>query len=133
MLPHEFECHITGKRKEYFAEDSPASFVEFKVVEIYFQPTSDMKKITEMELITIKGDRSFSTYGNVNKNDLLQRWMAGLELAKESLYAISGFGDGSHAKFFLKHSSKGTHFIVAEKDPSLLRETLCRFDCSELE
>ena len=84
------------------------------------------------ELITIKGDRSFSTYGNVNKNDLLQRWMAGLELAKESLYAISGFGDGSHAKFFLKHSSKGTHFIVAEKDPSLLRETLCRFDCSEL-
>ena len=43
----------------------------------------------------------FNFYGEENKNDLLDRWMQGLELAKESLYAISGFGDGSHVQYFL--------------------------------
>ncbi len=83
-------------------------------------------------LLTKRGGEAFSTYGSGSREDLLQRWMDGLEIAKESLYAISGFGDGSHVQHFLDHSSGGTHFIVAEEDPALLRETLSRFDCSNL-
>ena len=54
-----------------------------------------------------------------------------MSLTGESLYAITGFGDGSHIRHFLKESSTGTNFLIAEKDPALLRETLSRFDCSD--
>ena len=50
----------------------------------------------------------------------------------ESLYAITGFGDGSHLLHFLNESSSGTNFLATEKDPALLRETLARFDLSKL-
>ena len=83
-------------------------------------------------LLTKRRGEAFPSYGSGSRVDLLKRWMDGLELAKESLYAISGFGDGSHVQHFLDHSSGGTHFIVAEEDPALLRETLSRFDCSNL-
>lgn len=53
-------------------------------------------------------------------------------MAKESLYAISGFGDGSHVRLFMQESSAGTNFLVAEKDPALLRETFARYDCSDI-
>ncbi len=45
---------------------------------------------------------------------------------------ITGFGDGSHIRHFMNHSSKGTNFIVAEKDSALLRETFARFDVSDI-
>ena len=32
----------------------------------------------------------------------------------------------------MNESSSGTNFLVAEKDPVLLRETFARFDCSDL-
>ena len=83
-------------------------------------------------LLTNRGEEAFPTYGSGSQEDLLKRWMDGLELAQESLYAISGFGDGSHVQHFLDHSSGGTHFIVAEEDPALLKETLTRFDYSKL-
>ena len=83
-------------------------------------------------LLTKRGEEDFPTYGSGSREELLQRWMGGLEIAKESLYALSGFGDGSHVQHFLDHSSGGTHFIVAEEDPALLRETLSRFDYSNL-
>ena len=83
-------------------------------------------------LLSIRGKEHFPTYGSGNREDLLSRWMDGLELAEESLYAISGFGDGSHVQHFLDHSSTGTNFIVAEEDPALLRDTLSRFDYSNL-
>ena len=83
-------------------------------------------------LLSRRGEEHFPTYGSGNREDLLSRWMDGLELAEESLYAISGFGDGSHVQHFLDHSSGGTNFIVAEEDPALLRETFSRFDYSNL-
>ena len=48
-------------------------------------------------------------------------------LHSESLYAITGFGDGSHLLHFLNESSSGTNFLATEKT-ALLRETLARFD-----
>ena len=83
-------------------------------------------------LKTIRGEHSFETYGNEDRENLLKRWFEGLEIAPESFYAISGFGDGSHIEYFLTHSSNGTIVLVAEKDPAFLRETLSRVDCSKL-
>ena len=83
-------------------------------------------------LMTLRGEHSFATYGDGRKDMLLKRWFDGLSLAPESLYAVSGFGDGSHLKYFLKNSASGTNFLAAEKDPALLRETFSRIDCSEL-
>lgn len=82
--------------------------------------------------MTLRGEHSFATYGDGRKDMLLKRWFDGLSLAPESLYAVSGFGDGSHLKYFLKNSASGTNFLAAEKDPALLRETFSRIDCSEL-
>ena len=83
-------------------------------------------------LKTLRGEHSFETYGVGLRQELLKRWFDGLDLAPESFYAISGFGDGSHLEYFLTHSSNGTILLVAEKDPALLRETLSRIDCSQL-
>ena len=66
------------------------------------------------------------------KINVIKRWFDGLIVAPESLYALPGFGDGSHARHFLEESASGTNFIVAEKDPALLRETFARFDCTDL-
>jgi len=92
----------------------------------------EAKKSGEQVLKTIRGEHSFQTYGKGDRESLLKRWFEGLEIAPESFYAISGFGDGSHLEYFLTHSSNGTLFLVAEKDPAFLRETLSRIDCSKL-
>ena len=99
------------------------------------QPQDFFYDSTESEqhvLKTLRGEHCFETYGAGPKEDLIKRWFNGLDLAPESFYAISGFGDGSHLEYFLKHSSNGIIFLVAEKDPALLRETLSRIDCSKL-
>ena len=83
-------------------------------------------------LMLQRGEFSFPVYGKYKPVNLLKRWFSSLVLAPESLYAVTGFGDGSHLSHFLKESGKGTNFLAAEKDPALLRETLARFDLSEL-
>lgn len=83
-------------------------------------------------LMLQRGEFSFPVYGKYKPVNLLKRWFGSLVLAPESLYAVTGFGDGSHLTHFLKESGKGTNFLAAEKDPALLRETLARFDLSEL-
>ena len=82
-------------------------------------------------LMIQRGEHSFPAYGENKRDQILNRWFKGLSLTGESLYAITGFGDGSHIRHFLKESSTGTNFLIAEKDPALLRETLSRFDCSD--
>lgn len=83
-------------------------------------------------LMLQRGEFYFPVYGKYKPVNLLKRWFGSLVLAPESLYAVTGFGDGSHLTHFLKESGKGTNFLAAEKDPALLRETLARFDLSEL-
>lgn len=83
-------------------------------------------------LHTISGESLFPTYGEDGKGDLLNRWGSNLRIKSESLYSITGFGDGSHIEYFLKNTSGGTNFLVTEKDPALLRETLSRFDFSDM-
>ena len=83
-------------------------------------------------LYTRRNENEFPTYGTGEPEELLKKWFNSLDLAKESLYAISGFGDGSHLDYFLEHSSSGAYFLAAEKDASLLRETFSRIDCSKL-
>ena len=95
----------------------------------YFEYTGNGESL---KLISKGSGQPYAVYGEGKRGELLDRWMQGLELAQESLYAISGFGDGSHVQYFLDHSSKGTYFLVAEEDPALLRETLSRFDYSAL-
>ena len=82
-------------------------------------------------LFTFGKRNSFPTYGNSSKDNLIKKWFSNLSIKNESLYALTGFGDGSHVRHFLKHTGGGTYLLVAEKDPCLLRETLSHFDCSD--
>ena len=83
-------------------------------------------------LMIQRGEYSFPAYGSFKKENLIKRWYSSLVLHPESLYAITGFGDGSHLLHFLNESSSGTNFLAAEKDPAHLRETLARFDLTKL-
>jgi len=83
-------------------------------------------------LMLQRGEYSFPVYGKYKSANLIKRWFSSLVLARESLYAITGFGDGSHLNYFLDQSTSGTNFMTAEKDPALLRETLARFDLTGL-
>jgi len=84
------------------------------------------------KLYVKQGDKQYPAYGDLKKENLCKRWFGNLPLKSESLYVITGFGDGSHIRYFMNHSSKGTNFIVAEKEPALLRETFARFDVSDI-
>jgi len=84
------------------------------------------------KLYVKQGNTKYPAYGDLKKENLCKRWFGNLRLKSESLYVITGFGDGSHIRHFMNHSSKGTNFFVAEKEPSLLRETFARFDVSDI-
>ena len=99
-----------------------------RISDSFFYESDGGKEILSLQ----RGEHSFPVYGKNRRDQILKRWFSGLKLAKESLYAITGFGDGSHVRYFLNESSSGTNFLVAEKDPVLLRETFARFDCSDL-
>ena len=91
------------------------------------------EKIDGAERLMIqRGEHSFCPYGDNNPSKLIKRWYDNLQLAGESLYAITGFGDGSHLRYFIKESGTGVNVLASEKDPALLRETLARFDLSDL-
>tara|TARA_B100000674_G_scaffold382662_1_gene325777 strand:- start:27698 stop:29563 length:1866 start_codon:yes stop_codon:yes gene_type:complete len=83
-------------------------------------------------LMIQRGEHSFCPYGDKNPSNLIKRWYKALNMVGESLYAITGFGDGSHLLHFLRESGTGINFLVAEKDPALLREVLARKDFTEL-
>jgi hypothetical protein len=84
------------------------------------------------KLMMVHGEYSFCPYGDKNPSRLIERWASNLNLVPESLYSLSGMGDGSHAKYLLENSGTGINLMVVEKDPALLRETFARFDLSEL-
>ena len=91
------------------------------------------EKIDGVERLMIqRGEHSFCPYGDNNPSKLIKRWYDNLQLAGESLYAITGFGDGSHLRHFINESGTGVNILASEKDPALVRETLARFDLSEL-
>ena len=84
------------------------------------------------KLLMVRGEFTFCPYGEKNPKRLIERWASNLKLVPESLYSLSGMGDGSHARYLLENSGTGINLMVVEKDPALLRETLARFDLSEL-
>ena len=91
------------------------------------------EKIDGTERLMIqRGEHSFCPYGDNNPTKLIKRWYENLNLVGESIYAITGFGDGSHLRHFLKESGTGINMLASEKDPALVRETLARFDLSDL-
>ena len=79
-----------------------------------------------------RGEHVFPVYGERNPGKLIERWLTGLVLVQESLYGVTGFGDGSHLRRFLEDTPPGTNLMAAEKDPAILRETFARFDLSDL-
>ena len=83
-------------------------------------------------LMMQRGEHAFPVYGNISKAKLVKRWFEGLKLEGESLYAVTGFGDGSHIRYFLENSASGAFCMGAEKDACLLRETFSRIDCSDI-
>ena len=83
-------------------------------------------------LFVRRGEHTFPVYGEKNPGKLIERWFSCLSLVPESLYAATGFGDGSHLRKFLSNTPPGTTLLAAEKDPAILRETLARFDLSDL-
>jgi hypothetical protein len=91
------------------------------------------EKIDGVERLMIqRGEHSFCPYGESNPAKLINRWYDNLNLVGESLYAITGFGDGSHLRHFLNESGTGMNLLASEKDPALVRETLARFDLSDI-
>ena len=94
----------------------------------YFYEDSE----TGSTLMIQRGEFNFPAYGKFKKENLNKRWFSSLVLHPESLYAVTGFGDGSHLSHFLENSTSGTTLLATEKDPALLRETLARFDLSNL-
>ena len=94
---------------------------------IHFKYTNSASK---PELQTVRGEKTFPTYGTGNKEKLIEKWFKNLNLKKESLYAITGLGDGSQVRHFLKHSGGGTFLMVAEKNPASLMDTFSKLDCS---
>ena len=83
-------------------------------------------------LMMQRGEHAFPVYGNISKSKLVKRWFEALKLEGESLYAVTGFGDGSHIRYFLENSASGAFCMGAEKDACLLRETFSRIDCSDI-
>lgn len=83
-------------------------------------------------LMATHGEFSICPYGESNPQALIERWAQNLNLVPESLYALSGLGDGSHIKYLLDHSGTGVNIMVVEKDPAFVRETLARFDLSKV-
>ena len=84
------------------------------------------------ELLSVKGKHTFPTFADGKKDELIELWFCGLRLQSEAIYSLTGFGDGSHVRYFLKNSSGGNYALVAEKDPALLRDTFSRIDCSDI-
>jgi len=84
------------------------------------------------KLLSLRNGKEFPTYGENKPEKLIERWFSNLSLKQESLYAVTGFGNGSHIKHLLDNSKGGTYLLVAEKDPALLRETFSRLDCSDI-
>jgi hypothetical protein len=85
-----------------------------------------------LRLFIRKGEKHFPAYGEKKPEKLIERWLSNLVLTPESLYGVSGFGDGSHLKSFLEDTPVATNIFAAEKDPALLRETLTLIDVSSL-
>ena len=96
-------------------------------VNFFYDDSGDKPK-----LMMVHGEYSFCPYGDKNPARLIDRWASNLNLVPESLYSLSGMGDGSHVKYLLENSGTGINLMVVEKDPALLRETFARFDLSEL-
>src|SRR5210317_2144306 len=86
----------------------------------------------EAQLHTIRGDKIFPTYGPGKKDSLISRWFKNLPIKHESLYAVTGFGDGSHIRHALENTRGGTFLLTIEKEPHLLKETFSRIDCSDI-
>ncbi len=84
------------------------------------------------ELLSVNGKHTFPTFSDGKKEELIELWFSGLRLQSEAIYSLTGFGDGSHVRYFLKNSSGGNYALVAEKDPALLRDTFSRIDCSDI-
>jgi len=83
-------------------------------------------------LIAIKPKGDFPIYGTRAKERLIEDWFGALRLKNESLYSLSGFGDGSHVRHFLKNTSGGVFLLVMEVDAAILRDTFSRHDCSDI-
>ena len=84
------------------------------------------------QLLSVNGKHTFPSFSDGRKDELIEVWFNNLRLQSEAIYSITGFGDGSHIRYFLKNSSGGNYALVAEKDPALLRETFSRLDCTDI-
>ena len=78
------------------------------------------------------GDSSVSVYGRDNPSSLVGRWLKGISLGSETLYAVTGFGLGLHLESLLRELDEDSFVFVGEKDPFLLGEVLSKRDCSEI-
>ena len=94
------------------------------------QPPIHFKYIGE-ELHTLRSGKSFPTYGEGKHDKLFNHWLSAVPLKNESLYSVTGFGNGAHVRHILQNTKGGTYLLVTEKDPALLRETFSHFDCSD--
>ena len=83
-------------------------------------------------LLAIRPKGDFPVYGTRAKERLIEDWFGALRLKNESLYSLSGFGDGSHVRHFLKNTSGGIFLLIMEVDAAILKETFSRHDCSDI-
>ena len=72
------------------------------------QPPLHFKYIGE-ELHTLRNGKSFPTYGAMKHDKLFKHWLSAIPLKSESLYSVTGFGNGAHVRQSIKQNSPKTN------------------------
>jgi len=71
-------------------------------------------------------------YGTINPQALVQRWLHGIDLKPDTLYGLTGFGNGSHVEALLNSSPTSASFIIAEPSTTILAHVLQQSDCTAI-
>ncbi len=78
------------------------------------------------------GENSVTPHGHGEPGNLAERWLSNWLPRASSIFALSGFGLGHHARVLLEKAGPDCLVFVAERDPRLLAEVMSRVDCSDL-
>ena len=73
------------------------------------------------QLLSVNGKHTFPSFSDGRKDELIEVWFNNLRLQSEAIYSITGFGDGSHIRYFLKNSSGGNYCAGCGKRPSITK------------
>ncbi len=99
-------------------------------------PSSGLSSVVETEfgldLARKSGERSTLVYGGRDPKAVGDRWVRSRVIEPETVYAVSGFGSGTHVESLLERAGSGNFVFVGEEDPRTLGEVFSRKDFSAI-